>query len=101
MRARNGGSFSGFAIVCAIWFAASLIVPSFPFTDFVLITLGLSPALWFVVIAWAVVPVVAFVVAIRRFRARQYRHAAGWLVVPASVALIFFLGTTVGDTARF
>ncbi len=101
MSARNGGSFNRFTIVCAIWFIASLTVPSLPFTDFAFIALGLSPALWFAAMAWAVVPVVAFVVAIKRLRARQYRYAAGWLVVPASVALIFFLGTTVGDTARF
>jgi hypothetical protein len=101
MSAQTSGSLRGFAIACVVWFVASLTLPSLPLTDVVLVLLAFSGAVWLAVIAWAVVPAIALIVALKRFARRQYRYGVAWLMVPVSLLPMYLLGTIAGDTARF
>lgn len=101
MRFYNGGYPRGFSIVCGVWFIASLTVRSLPGSEYLLFLLLVTGGVWFAVFLWTIVPAIAIFLAINRIVTRQYRSAAGWLMVPAAGVLVYFLGTDVGDIIRF
>jgi hypothetical protein len=72
----------GAATICALWLIASFLAPAVLLTDALFLALLLSGALFIGLGLWAVVPVSATVIAIRRLRRGRYRQAAALLALP-------------------
>jgi hypothetical protein len=89
-----------FAAVCVIWLCVTaLLVAALRTYDgmfFFTMVLGI-----FLIPIWAIVPVAAIVLAIRRTMVRQYRAALSWLSVPIAAVLLCYGAWSVAESARF
>jgi hypothetical protein len=89
------------ALLACLWLASALVLPSFPSTNLWLDLVFASVSFWPVLVLWAIVPVVALVLAIKRLRGGNFGRAVAWLSLPAALVLFIFKGPVIGDAAQF
>jgi hypothetical protein len=90
-----------FAWLCALWLLVSFTLPGLPGTGDLLFTLTLSGLIWPVLVVWIAAPIAALVISIRRLRAGHYYRACAWLIVPATVIVLYFYGSILGAVTGF
>ncbi len=88
-------------LLSCLWLASALVLPSFPSTNLWLEFVFASVSFWPVLVLWAIVPVVALVLAIKRLRGGHFWRAAAWLSLPAALVLFCLKGPVIGDAAQF
>jgi hypothetical protein len=79
---------------------ASLLIPALPLWDDVVL-ISVLGGMWLALAIWAVIPVAAFMLAIRCLSERTYGLAFGWLSVPAAGIFLFFFATDFGENLRY
>ena len=88
--------------VIAAWALLTIALPTAGVLMPLLFALAISGMLWWVVvIAWIAVPAVGAVVSVMRLRARRYRSAALWSLVPAMGVVLVLYGVDIGDAIHF
>jgi hypothetical protein len=90
-----------FAFLAGAWLVITLVLPAVSTFRLLFAIVFVTHSIWPVLVAWAIVPTVALILAVKRFRAQRFAASIAWLGVPAAAILIYFAGTTIGDRVHF
>ena len=103
---RNASRSRVFACLCILWVVVSVVVAvlyDYENLAFFLVfsAMLILPVGIFAALLWLSVPGGALYLTYRRLRARNLRAAAGWILVPVSVAALVPVGRRWGDVFVF
>ncbi|MGH7033159.1 MAG: hypothetical protein ACREFL_05470 [Stellaceae bacterium] len=128
MIGRGSFRFSGFALLCILWIAASVLLPLLGFFDSVVfddlafaavwlllpflwvLSAGGDPSTqwwilpglyWFGIAVWAFIPLVALAIALRALRQDRIRRSILYTCVPVAAVTLFLIGREGLDIFRF
>lgn len=91
-----------FVWLCVLWVAMTgFIAVTSDYYDLWFFFVMLFVFMVIPALLWLCVPIVAVVLAIKRFRMRRIKAALGWLLVPVSAAAVSALGHAFGDVVMF